>query len=184
MLTLIKVCTLTPNGTPAAFLSFCRKNVRMQTMGRKRTKLTINVTDYAELRRALRRVTEARDKERLRVVLRATSGRYTLEDLAKVSGRSRSTIQLWIDKFNRGGIAGLLKRDTPPGSISPIGAAEIQAELQAGLLLGRWPTAADVAAWLKDKHGILRSRKSVYYWFRRSGEGKSMTTPSSRQKPN
>ena len=150
-------------------------------MGRKRTKLTIGHAQRSELVHALRRVRAARDKERLQVLLRATSGRYTLEDLAEEAGRSRSTIQLWFNKFIRGGFAELLKRDTPPGSTSPIGASDVQAQLQAGLRSGRWTTAAEVAAWLKDQHGIVRSRKSLYYWL--AGNGTWITRVKLRRRP-
>ncbi len=138
-------------------------------MGRRKTRLIVSAAQRAELLRRLRSATDARDQERLRVALRATDGRHTLDDLARLVGRSRSTIQVWLNKFAGSGLDGLLERDTPPGSTSPIGKARIQTQLQAGLKAGRWRTAAEVAAWLKDTHNIKRSRKSVYYWLRKSG---------------
>jgi hypothetical protein len=43
--------------------------------------------------------------------------------------------------------------------------AKIQKELRARLESGRWKTAAEVATWLKVEHGIVRSRKSICYWW-------------------
>ena len=110
-------------------------------MGRKRTRLVMSAAQQDELRGRLRVARDAREKERLRWALKAASGDYTLEDLA-----------------------GLLDRDTPPGSISPVAAPDIQAQLRAGLEAGRWHSAGEVAAWLKETHGIQRAPKSVYYW--------------------
>ncbi len=124
---------------------------------------------HAELVQKLRESADPREKERIETVLRAAEGRHSLEDLAELAGRARSTIQLWMQKFSHGGVAGLLARDTPPGSSSPIGTSKINAELRAGLKRGRWHTAAEVAVWLKETHGIERSRTSIYYWFSQKG---------------
>ena len=146
-------------------------------MGRGRTKLELSASQRAELVGQWRVVTDARDKERLQVVRRAADGSHTLDDLARLAGRARSTVQVWLDKFARGGIAGLLERDTPPGSTSPVGAAKIQVQLKAGLKAGRWRSAAEIAGWLHDDHGIERSRKSLYYWFNKSGVRASGAAP-------
>ena len=69
----------------------------------------------------------------------------------------------------QGGLAGLLEREASPGITSPLGAARVQQQLQAGLKAGRWTSAAHVAAWLKEAHGITRSRKSSYDWFEKVG---------------
>ena len=133
-------------------------------MGRKRTRLILSAEALAEVRRRLRAAKDEREKERLRVVLCAARGQQTLEDLARRAGRARATIQTWLNKFQEGALAGLLKRDTPPGAISPVSNAEVQAQLRAGVQAGRWRSASEVAAWLKEAHGITRATKSVYYW--------------------
>lgn len=133
-------------------------------MGRNRTRLLLSTGELADLRRGLRAAKDEREKERLRVVLWAARGQHTLEDLACMAGRARATIQTWLDKFKEGAIPGLLKRDTPPGTISPVRDSEVQAQLRAGVKAGRWRSAREVAVWLKDAHGIERATKSVYYW--------------------
>ena len=146
------------------FLLFFAQGEILDGMGRKRTQLTLISAQREEVRRRLGAVRDERQKERLRLVLWAAGGDHTLEDLARRSGRVRATIQTWLEKFKAGGRAGLLARDTPPGSVSPVGGVEIQAQLRAGLAAGRWQTAVEVAAWLKETHGIERARKSLYYW--------------------
>ena len=86
-----------------------------------------------------------------------------------MAGRARSTIQVWLDDFTEGGFAQLLERKAPPGKSSPVAAPQVQAQLQAGLQAGRWRTAGQVAAWLKETHGIERAAKSLYYWLGKVG---------------
>ena len=145
-------------------------------MGRKRTKLRMSAAQRAELQDCLKRGGDARRQERARWALEAASGRHTLEELARQTGRARATIQNWLGKFKAGGVAGLLERDTPPGLVSPLAQPRLQAELQTGFQAGRWASAAEVATWLHDRHGIKRTRKSIYYWLNRNG----WTAPGAR----
>lgn len=98
-------------------------------MARKRTKIQVSCEKLAELRKRVRMASNLRDKERLQVVFWATRGQHTLDELAQLACRARSTIQVWLDNFEAGGITGLLERDTPPGLTSPFGAAVLQTEL-------------------------------------------------------
>lgn len=149
-------------------------------MGRNRTHLELSAADRTEMQRRIRETTDARQRERLRLALWAGAGRHTLEDLALRAGRSRSTIQNWLCKFNRGGVEELMERATPPGSESPLGTQRIRVKIKAGLKSGRFRSAAQVAAWLQKEHGILRARKSLYYWFQKYG----LETPHSRKSDN
>ena len=147
-------------------------------MGRKRTLVKLSASQRGQLDNRLRCDGDARARERAQFALWAASGQHTLEDLARLIGRRRLTIQNWLAKFNAGGVAGLMARDTPPGSVSPIADPELQAELQAGWKAGRWQSASQVAAWLKDAHGIVRSSKSIYYWIgEQRRERRSTTRP-------
>jgi transposase len=138
-------------------------------MARKRTKLVVSAAETAQLKEQIRAATDARNKERLQVVLWATSGQHTLGELARLAGRARSTIQVWLDSFMAGGVAQLLARETAPGKVSPVAEAKVQTQLQAGLKVGKWRTAGQVAAWLKEAHGIERAAKSLYYWLGKVG---------------
>jgi transposase len=138
-------------------------------MGRKRTKVAMSGAEAAQLKNQIRCATDPRDKERLQVVLWATRGQHSLDELARLAGRARSTIQIWLDHFTAGGLAKLLERESPPGPTSPVAAPKVQAQLQAGLKAGHWRTAGQVAAWLQETHGIQRAAKSLYYWLGKVG---------------
>jgi transposase len=138
-------------------------------MARKRTKLVMTEAEVAQLKAQIRAATDSRDKERLQVVNWATSGQHTLADLARLAGRARSTIQVWLDDFAAGGRRQLLDRQAAPGKPSPVAKAKVQAQLQAGLKAGQWRTASQIAAWLKEVHGIERAAKSLYYWLGKVG---------------
>ena len=138
-------------------------------MGRKRTKLVMSEAEQLQLREQIRAATHPRDKERLQVVHWATSGQHSLAELGRLAGRARSTIQEWLDAFADGGVAQLLARQAPPGQTSPVAKARVQAQMRAGLQAGQWRTAGQLAAWLKEKHGIERAAKSMYYWLGKVG---------------
>lgn len=138
-----------------------------RAMGRNRTRLDLTSAQLGKIQRLLESARDTRLRERLQFVLHAATGRNTLEDLARHAGRSRSTIQNWLEKLEAGGVAGLLDRDAAPGMVSPLAGMTIQVQLEAGVKSGRWKSAAEIAAWLKQEHGIERSRKSIYYWIRK-----------------
>jgi transposase len=147
-------------------------------MARKRTKLSMSQQEMAQVKQGIRSATDARDKERLQVVLWATSGQHSLQALAELAGRARSTIQIWLDDFTEGGLTKLLEREAPPGKPSPVAEPKIQEQLQAGLKAGHWRTAGQVAAWLKEAHGIERAAKSLYYWLGKVGGALRVPRPS------
>lgn len=139
---------------------------KFHRMGRRRTQLILTAAQSAELTELLKRNDDLRVRERLWFLKHAVSGLHTLEELAALTGRSRSTIQNWLGKFLDGGLRGLLERDAPPGRESPLAQPRIQKQLAAARKSGRIKTAADVVAWLERRHGVKRARKSVYYWMR------------------
>ena len=85
-------------------------------------------------------------------------GNHTLEELAGLLGRSRATLQLWLEKFRAGGVSRLLERGASPGVGSPINAQTVKAALTAGLMAGKWRTASEVPALLRTAHGIKRAQ--------------------------
>jgi transposase len=121
---------------------------------------------------------DVRQRQRLQAILLATSGRHGYRDIAQIVGCATSTFALWVNKYLAGGLAELLRRDTPAGMSSPIGAAPVQRELRAGLQSGRWRTAGQVAAWLKEAHGIERAAKSIYRWLGKAGGALRVPRPA------
>ena len=98
-------------------------------MGRARLKLTVDPALKAELKKRFKAANEVRQRQRLQAILLATTGQHGYRDIGQIVGCSPSTFSLWLNKFLSGGIAELLRRETPPGSPSPLGAAVLQAEL-------------------------------------------------------
>lgn len=106
-------------------------------MGRNRTQLHLSSSQQTELAVLLKKSPDQRTKERLQFLKLATVGEHTLDELAGFVGRSRSTLQNWMEKFVAGGIPGLIERESPPGRQSPLADARIQRQLQAGLRSGQ-----------------------------------------------
>lgn len=148
-------------------------------MGRRRFSLSLNIDQRAELLRHKEEMPPGPLRDRIRVILEASEGMHTLAGLARRAGCARSTIQLWLEYFQNGGVDALLNRGTPPGSTSPLTSGRVHSELMAGLAAGRWRSAEAVALWLKESHGITRSRKSIYYWFAKLG-----VSPASQRAAN
>jgi putative transposase len=138
-------------------------------MGRPKLKLVISAAQREELRDARQANTDSRQRDRLQAIQLASTGRHTHAEIAHLLGRARSTIQLWLDQYEAGGLARLLERKAAPGKASELQRPEVQAQLQAGLKTGRWRTAAQIAAWLAQTHGIKRVAGSLYYWLGKVG---------------
>lgn len=136
-------------------------------MGRKPSKLFSTAAKRAELQERLKTRLNAGSRQKIRAVLLAMDGEHSLDEIASLTGRARSTIQLWLKRYEDGGVALLLKRKAPMKSTSPIASDEIGRELAEGLKAGQWSSAAEIARWLEDVHGIKRARKSIYYWIKK-----------------
>lgn len=147
-------------------------------MGRHKLKLVITAAQQEELRGAFKTSTDLRDRDRLQAVQLATTGRHTHEEIAVLVGRARSTIQVWIDRYEARGLGGLLARKKAPGQKSPLQDPALQAQLQAELKKGTWRTAGQLAAWLQQTHGIVRAAKSMYYWLGKVGGALQVPRPA------
>jgi transposase len=130
-------------------------------MSRKRTEIISPDAEVVE--RLLHATADARDKERLIVARMAMSGRHTLAEMARVSGRSRSAIQVWLERFREGGVEALLERSTAPGS-TPSLDFEVQTQLVEKLRQGAWRTGRELRMWLERDHSIKLSLAGCYYW--------------------
>jgi transposase-like protein len=86
-------------------------------MGRPKLKLVISVAQREELRDAFKKSTEARQRDRLQAIQPASTGRHTHEEISRLLGRARSTVQLWLKQYEAGGLARLLERKSAPGLI-------------------------------------------------------------------
>lgn len=138
-------------------------------MGRPKLKLVITEAQRAELRHALKDGPDSGQRERLQALQLANPGRHPHQEIAQLLGKARSTIQLWLDYYEAGQLPRLLARKSAPGKTSELQDPKMQEQLQAGLKAGCWRTAAQIAAWLAQTHGIQRAAGSLYYWLGKAG---------------
>jgi transposase len=148
---------------------------------RAHLKLTVQPGVKAELEQRFKSTDDVRQRQRLQAVLLATTGQHGYRDIARIVGCATSTFALWLNRFLAGGIAGLLRRESPPGLTSPIAHPKVRQQLKAGLQAGRWRTAQQVAAWLQEAHGIKRAAKSLYRWLGKAGGALRVPRPCHRQ---
>ncbi len=146
--------------------------------GRPKLHLTVSDSQAESLRRKYRETSDVRVKERAQAVLLATGGRHTYEEIGRVVGRSRSTVQVWIADFVRDGLGSLETRQGKGGGRpTAMRGAKVQKELKKGLKAGRWTTEPEARSWLADRFGIRRSRTSVRYWLRKAGGAVKVPRP-------
>jgi transposase len=136
----------------------------MKKIGRPRIKLTAPDEVKAGLAQRIKNEKDAGLRDRMRSVLLAFEGTRRLQDIASQVGRARSSVQLWLDAFEQGGLAGLLTREKPPGKPSAMQAPGVQKAVESGLREGLWRSGPQFAAWLRQTHGIKLCRTQVYYW--------------------
>jgi transposase len=153
-------------------------------MARPNLKLSVPPAQKAVLEKRFKAADDVGQRQRLQAILLATTGQHGYRDIAQIVGCATSTFALWLNKYLAGGVAELLRRETPPGLTSPIGAPQVQQELLAGLKAGRWRTAGQVAAWLQEAHGIKRAAKSIYRWLGKANGALRVPRPAHvRQNP-
>lgn len=154
------------------------RDLRNRGRARSCLKLTVPPAQKAEREQRFKACADVRQRQRLRAILLAPTGQHGHRDIARIVGCATSTFALWRNKYLAGGVAELLRRDTAPGSCSPLGAAPVQRELVTGLQAGRWRTARQAAAWLPEAHGIVRAAKSLYRWLGKAGGARRVPRPA------
>ena len=138
-------------------------------MGRPYYRLVMDAEERREVERLFRQVKDVRQRERLEVVRLASSGQRSLAEIAGQVGRSRSTVQVWLGTYESRGLEGLLERGKPGASQSPLQDEQLQQELRAQLAAGNFRTAGQAVRWLHQRHGIVRTVWSMYYWLKKCG---------------
>ena len=133
-------------------------------MGRRRTKIELTPEDAEALPGLLRACRETQDFKRLQLAKLALTGLYTREELVERTDISRSHVQRLLEKLREGGLDGLLERQKPGRSESPLQAPEIQEAMKAQLDAGKIRTAGDMQRYLEREHSIVRKPKSLYRW--------------------
>ena len=123
-------------------------------MGRPYNRLVVDGPTRREVERRFRQVEDVRDRRRLETVRLACTGQHSLEQIAETVGCSRAAVQIWLGKFKRGGLEGLLARRKPGASKSPLQEPPIQQALGEELAAGNFRTAGQLARWLEERFGV------------------------------
>ena len=108
-------------------------------------------------------------RERLLAVSHGLEGEMSLQEIADALGRSRATVQTWLDLYREGGVERLCGRSpTKVGRKHGLG-AKAGKELRKKLAKGSFRRAEDVRAWLERRFGIERSTSTVRRWMGKLG---------------
>jgi len=145
--------------------------------GRPRIKISVPDSVKAEIGRRIKKETNALLRDRLKAVQLAFDGTRRYEDIARQTGRARSSVQLWIETFTDEGLDGLLSRKKAPGKLSALQAPAVQTDIAQGLREGRWRTGPQFAAWMKQAHDIAICPTQTYYWMKKAGAALKVPRP-------
>lgn len=137
----------------------------MKKRGRPPIKLAMDPQLKELVQRIHRETKDVRTKERAQVVLLASEGTLTYQQIADTVGRASSTIRDWIDRFCEQGADALVCRQGKGGGRpSPMKSAEVQEAIEQHLKQGSWRTAAQAREWLETEMDISRSVSCMKYW--------------------
>ena len=131
------------------------------------TREVFNRLKWEYHRRDQRQARGFRESKRIKAVLRAMTGKYSLDEIAVDVGYARSTVQIWLDCFRCEGLDSLLHRKSGSGKYSEIKSSEIQSSIKEAYRKGEWHSARQLAVWLEQKHHIELKPGSMYYWLRK-----------------
>ena len=145
--------------------------------GRPRIKISATDAVKAEIGRQIKKQSNALLRDRLRAIQLAFDGTRRYEDIARQTGRARSSVQLWIETFTAEGLDGLLSRKKAPGKSSAVQNVKVQGDITKGLREGRWRTGPQFAAWMEQTHGIELCPTQTYYWLKKAGAALKVPRP-------
>lgn len=100
-------------------------------------------------------------RERLNAVKLGLEGELNLEEIAKVVGKSRATIQTWFDLYRSEGIERLCRRSDAPTGRPSLLDSRAEKELKKKLAKGSFRRVADAHQWLASRFNIKVSEATV-----------------------
>lgn len=148
----------------------------MKQKGRPKLKIVVPEDVATRVREQFQREKDVRRKERLQAVLMAMGGQHTYEEIARVLGRARSAIQVWIARFVKGGLDALLARRTSPGRPSGL-RPSTRGVIQAALREGRWVSAPQARDALSKKRKRSIPLRTVQRWLKQCGGAVKVPRP-------
>jgi transposase-like protein len=100
-----------------------------------------------EVALALADCQDVKAHQRLVAMRMAVSGQFTSQQIAQQLGISRRRFFDWVKIFKSSGLVGLLKCGHGGGAVPRV-SGNVLADLQAGLVTGRWKRAKEIQQWL------------------------------------
>jgi transposase len=165
-----------------------------------------NDEDRDKITKLLKKESDGDRKERLIALKLGFSDQNKLNDIAKIVGRDRATVQRWFAHYRRKGLDSVLSKKAKKGRPSNCD-DEMITFIDTGLEFGRWNTAVQaqqdleqhfnqsyhyqsVWRWLKKATGVLRVPRPVHEKrdpakaeaFKRSFYGKLKALPIQKDK--
>jgi transposase len=138
-----------------------------------------------ELHTLYRTEPDARMARRIQGIRLAARG-MTGPEIVEILGVARRTVQVWVAKYNQGGLEALLDRPRSgaPTKLPPAAEQELRRRIEAG------PTAADgvsaftapvIRQMIHREYGVLYSLSGLYDWLHRQGFAYLVPRPQHEQ---
>jgi transposase len=126
------------------------------------------------LQQEIQRSEESRYDHRLHGVLLVAQG-MTCPDVGRLLGDAPRTVEYWVRKFEKDGLAGLQEgeRSGRPGRLSAAQIEEVNRVLRAipsdaGMRVNLWD-GKTLSAWIQKKYDIRLGVRQCQRWFRQFG---------------
>ena len=139
-------------------------------MARPRAKLDTHGQSEQLLER-LRSEPAGITRERMLAVKHGLEGDLTLDQIARLIGRSQKTIQHWFDLYRQGGLESLCSGSPGRRGRKPALDARGRKELRKKLARGSFRTAGQASAWVERRFKVKRSLSSIRRWMGKLGRG-------------
>lgn len=149
----------------------------MNKKGRPCIKIALDSDARKQLEHVYESAACAKDRQKAQVLLLATEGIYTYQQLGTIVRRSRITIINWFKAYFAGGLEELLGDAPRSGRPSEMKNEVITEAIVKGLEEGKWVTSGEAREWLREEHGIERSGSTVRYWLGKLGGAHKVPRP-------
>ncbi len=93
-------------------------------------------------------------QDRLKVLALYLEGKYSYQDIAWATGRSRDSVRTWIRAWKSGGMDALLRPADKPVRVPHRLTHEARESLLSAMAEYRWTTAQQAWRWVRDELGI------------------------------
>lgn len=123
------------------------------------------------------------DWVRKRLLVLRLVGRHeqSAAQIAEVAGVSRATVFNYLDRFEEGGLKGLLERGYRGGKKGTLSQG-LQKQLEDKLRVGEFRRGKEIQKWVKEQTGKKLALNTIYYWLGKVGGVLKMPRKAHTQK--